>query len=572
VFNTTVQLSGLVQKAEQCEFKDREYNTALRVYQQLFDKANNPQLEARALQSIARVYQKLNLPTKAIKLYHQLQHSYNHTKLVSGHPAGLIAQLELGSLYLSTTDTLRALQEYVDLYKKLSHSTWCLQKSQFDFYIQKITHNLDACLGTEKFNQYASVYDSIKTLHKKLRKRTERLITFQQTSFQYIENFFSIPKDSFVVKNFSVEIDDQLFLVSIMPSPVLKDNHTTMLGILFDPEHLKSSWFPPVITKQLSARKIGWQITDRYGNIVLGESKAPTGKPSVKTGFAYNIPPWTLELFAPESTLVTMLLFSQHRIYFYVFILIAVILAFGLYMTIHSLSHELELATLKSNFVSAISHDLKTPVTAVRQLAEMLQAGRVPSIKRRQQYHNALVEQSERLSFMIDNILDSARIETGRIEYFFEKIDLREALKDIVAKIQHHVQQNGFKIKTQLPEESVYVLADSTALQQSIVNLIDNALKFSVKNKVIDVRLEKGAEHVIIVIEDYCVGIPKEEMNRIFERFYQGSSVRNHRRRGSGLGLFLVKQIVAAHHGTVQVKSKLGKGSVFSIKLPIYTK
>ena len=342
-----------------------------------------------------------------------------------------------------------------------------------------------------------------------------------------------------------------------------------MLGLLFNPDYLKTDLLPSIIKQHLSSKEINWQIIDRYGNVVLNAEESPSGGATIKASFTDHIPPWTLELFQQDLNLFNTLLFSRHSVYFYIFILTAIILTFGLYLMIHTLTHELELARMKSNFVSAISHDLKSPVTSIRQLSEMLQAGRVPSKERRQRYHDVLVEQSERLSTLIDNVLDSARMEEGQAEYFFEKVDIKELLEEIVSKIQHRVQHHGFTIETQMEKNLPEILIDRAAIIQAITNLVDNAIKFSSNAKLVKVKLFKENEQIAISVKDRGIGIKKAEIIKIFERFYRSGDEKIRHTKGSGLGLTLVKQIVETHHGTVHVESELGKGSIFTIKLPI---
>ncbi|MCK7478330.1 MAG: hypothetical protein M0C28_13710 [Candidatus Moduliflexus flocculans] len=143
----------------------------------------------------------------------------------------------------------------------------------------------------------------------------------------------------------------------------------------------------------------------------------PSGPVSLRTNFASDFPSWSLEFHQAPSRLIKAFLLSRRGLYFFIFLLIAGILVFGLVLTLRSVSHELELARMKSDFVSTVSHEFKSPLTSIRQLAEMLQSGRVPSEERRQKYYEILLEQSERLTLLTDNILSLAKIEEGRAEF-----------------------------------------------------------------------------------------------------------------------------------------------------------
>jgi signal transduction histidine kinase len=251
------------------------------------------------------------------------------------------------------------------------------------------------------------------------------------------------------------------------------------------------------------------------------------------------------------------------------FFLIAGILIFGLIFTTRAVTHELELAKMKSDFVSTISHEFKSPLTSILQLAVMLKTKRVPSEARRQRYYDVLVEQSERLSLLIDNILDFTKMEEGKEKFGFEIIDIGELLREIVATIQDRVRHEGFIIQTKISDPLPSIKVDRRSLSQAINNLIDNAIKYSSKVKQVYVHAFTEKHHLIIAIQDFGIGIKKEETNKVFERFYRGGDELTRKVKGSGLGLTLVKQIVEAHHGTIQVESESERGSTFSIKLPL---
>jgi len=278
-----------------------------------------------------------------------------------------------------------------------------------------------------------------------------------------------------------------------------------------------------------------------------------------------------MEFYQRPQNPYMRLLASGESIYFYMFLLIASILVFGLILTVRAVSHELELARLKSDFVSTVSHEFKSPLTSIRQLAEMLQAGRVPSEERRQRYYDVLVEQSSRLSSLVTNILDLARIEEGRKEFQLKPVDVGNIVHDLVTTTQHRVGHEGYSVEADIQRPLPLVRADREAITQAISNLIDNAVQYSDEAKQINLRAYAGDGFVTVEVQDFGVGIPAHEIERVFDRFYRGGDALTRSVKGSGLGLTLVKEIVEAHGGTVQVKSELGHGSTFSVHLPAIT-
>jgi two-component system, OmpR family, phosphate regulon sensor histidine kinase PhoR len=199
----------------------------------------------------------------------------------------------------------------------------------------------------------------------------------------------------------------------------------------------------------------------------------------------------------------------------------------------------------------------------------MLQSGRVPSENRRQEYYDVLVEQSERLSLLIDNILDFAKLEEGRKKFDFQMMDIGLALQEIVSIIQDQVRHNDFVIKVEIEKPLPAIKADRESITQAITNLIDNAIKYSgdARNLIVSAFVEN--QYLNITVKDFGIGIKKEEIDKIFERFYRGGDELTRTVKGSGLGLTLVKQIVEAHHGKVLVESEPGKGSMFTLTIPL---
>lgn len=288
-----------------------------------------------------------------------------------------------------------------------------------------------------------------------------------------------------------------------------------------------------------------------------------------RTSFVSNTPDWTLEFHQPPPRLIKTFLLSRRGLYSFVFLLIAGILIFGLILTIRSVSHELELARMKSDFVSTVSHEFKSPLTSIRQLTEMLQSGRVPSEERRQKYYDVLLEQSERLALLTDNILSLAKIEEGRAEFTFETTDISVLLTEVVNSIQERVRHEGFDIGLDVEGGLPFLAVDRTALSQAVTNLVDNAIKYSGDSRRISVSASLEEQAVAIAVQDFGIGINKEDIPRLFERFYRGGDELTRTVKGSGLGLTLVREIVAAHRGKVHVESEPGRGSVFSIRLPL---
>jgi signal transduction histidine kinase len=249
--------------------------------------------------------------------------------------------------------------------------------------------------------------------------------------------------------------------------------------------------------------------------------------------------------------------------------LLIVVIVFGVFFSLRGISREIELAKMKSDFVSNVSHELKTPLTSIRMFAEMLKNRRVKSRDKEQEYLELMTAESERLSRLISNVLDFSKVEEGRKEYRLELLDASELMEESVQIIQPHLVQHGFEMNTKPSEEPLPIMGDRDSLEQVLLNILNNAVKYSDERKEITVRAYAKGQEAVIEIEDKGIGIPEEDISKIFDKFYRADARAGYQSAGTGLGLTLAQQIVEAHKGRVDVKSVHGKGSVFSVVLPL---
>ena len=241
----------------------------------------------------------------------------------------------------------------------------------------------------------------------------------------------------------------------------------------------------------------------------------------------------------------------------------------GLVLVWANVRRELRLSRLKSDFVANVSHELKTPLALIRLFAETLELGRVPSAEKEQQYHRIINKESRRLTQLINNILDFSRIEAGRKEYRFVRGDLAAVVRDVVDAYRFQIEQQGFSLRVDVADDLPEMDLDPEALSQALINLLNNAIKYSPNEKAIVISARREGERVLVSVADRGIGIPKGEQKRIFEKFYRVETSVVHTTKGSGLGLALVQHITEAHGGRVEVTSAPGEGSTFTLSLPV---
>jgi signal transduction histidine kinase len=253
-------------------------------------------------------------------------------------------------------------------------------------------------------------------------------------------------------------------------------------------------------------------------------------------------------------------------------ILMTMVLISGIVLAWRTASREMKLSQMKADFVSNVSHELRTPLASIRVFGEFLKMGRVKELEKIREYGQYIETESRRLTQLISNILDFSKIESGQKTYKFEPASIEEVVAETLRTLEVQLRQQGFTIAFDPPERPLSpVIMDSHALAQAVMNLLDNAVKYSGSAKEILVRLRQKNGEVTITVTDHGIGIPHQEQEKIFERFHRVSTGLVHDVKGSGLGLSIVKHIVEAHRGRVTVSSELGRGSTFVIHLPAGT-
>jgi len=233
---------------------------------------------------------------------------------------------------------------------------------------------------------------------------------------------------------------------------------------------------------------------------------------------------------------------------------------------------EMAVAQLKSVFVADVSHELKTPLALIRMFAETLMGGRVTQPDKAHEYYGIIVRESTRLTHLIDNLLDFSRIDSGRKPFRLRPIDIGQVVRDTFEAYRHELERQHFEHHLTVADGLPVVEADADAVSQALLNLMNNAVKYSDDDRflAIDVTHEtrRGRHGVLISVRDRGIGIKPEDRARVFDGFFRATDERVRKRRGAGLGLSLVKHIVDAHAGSVDVESRLVKGSTFRIFLP----
>jgi signal transduction histidine kinase len=227
-----------------------------------------------------------------------------------------------------------------------------------------------------------------------------------------------------------------------------------------------------------------------------------------------------------------------------------------------------ELNRLKTEFISTVSHELRTPLSSIQGLAEVLQEGKVKNAAKRGDLLAVLASESSRLSRLLHNILDFGKIEQQTKTFDFQPTEIKPLIEEAVEVFRLQLDEAGFKVRLDLPAEPVALNIDRDAIKQVLINLIDNAIKYSSEKKEIDIRLVNSRLGMEIQVQDRGIGMSAEEADQIFEKFYRAPAAARCNAKGVGLGLKIAKHIMAAHRGDIRVESRPGRGSTFKLAFP----
>jgi len=374
----------------------------------------------------------------------------------------------------------------------------------------------------------------------------------------------------------SVDQHDQKNRIIILP---ITDEHFKLVGLagmIVDEKYFRKIVLPKAIESSLpkfeDEEKQELLVIVRDGQkrqILPHDIKTNPKKDRVSRSFAFIFTDWHISLqgdFAsPEKWARANFAYNMT-----LSAALALVLIGGIALTIRTALREMKLSAMKNEFVSNVSHELRTPLSSIRVFGEFMRRGRVEDHEKVREYGSYIETESRRLTQLINNILDFSRIESGRRVYTFEEADLEEILAGTLGTFTVRLRDKGFDVSYQGPDEPLpEIEVDPNAIDRAVANLLDNAVKYSEEDRVIQVALDRTNGEAVISVTDHGIGIPRDEQEKIFERFHRVSTGLVHDVKGSGLGLSLVRHIAESHGGTVSVESEVGRGSTFTIRLPL---
>ena len=294
-------------------------------------------------------------------------------------------------------------------------------------------------------------------------------------------------------------------------------------------------------------------------------------KPIAAAEIGEALPHWEVAIYLLDPKKLSRAAQTTRQTVGSLVVLLLLAISMGGWLLVSGVRFQLALARKKTDFVSNVSHELKTPLTSIRMFSELLAEGRVTDPDKQRSYLNIISAEAGRLTRLINNVLDFSRLERGEKKYQFQPTDLVAVVRETIETHRPHLESGQFKIEFVLPDQPVNINGDRDALAQVLVNLLSNAEKYSGTSREIRVEMDARTNpirHVEVRILDRGTGVPAGSEEKIFDQFYRAHDSLSSGIQGSGLGLTLARQIARAHGGDVIYRRRDGGGSCFSLRLP----
>jgi signal transduction histidine kinase/tetratricopeptide (TPR) repeat protein len=558
-------------KAESYEFSQKDYSRAAELYKECVLSAPSKRDHAIALEGLGHCLLSSGNYAEANKTYNELSQDYGQFQNRAGHPYGIIAMFQLYEIAREKKEEEKSLRILLNLYKQIRDGIWAINQSSYDFCISEIESILDKKLKEGKLPEIQKAFTNIQTQKSRygqtllfadfLRRKAIPGIKEKLTLYEAV--------DKSRTGRFIDEFGNNLSMVSYTVLPDFRSEQTFYGGFCQDLNHLRNQIIPKILEDIIKDSGLNFKIIDESDqNITAGKEELISQEFLALTFRTFPLP-WKLLVSHPGIKAIENS--ARREIFFYGFLLavIVALMLLGAVLIARDISRESETNRLKTEFVNNISHELKTPLTLIRLYGETLQRKENLTDQEKKESYEIITKESERLSHLINNVLDFSRIEMGRKEFNFTKGYLQDIIRETLESYRYHLEKKGFAIHSEISRDLPEMSFDKEAIASVLINLLSNAMKFSPKKKEVTVKLFGDKGNAVLQVADKGIGIPQKEIPKIFQRFYQAENRIVSEARGSGLGLTLVKHIIEAHGGTIEVESEVGKGSRFTIKIPL---
>jgi len=525
----------LFYEGEDQELTKQHPDLALAAYRQCYGLPVSNSLKALALARVARCLQKLSRRSEALQTYGTISERYGDLYDAFHRPYAVTAALE--AYDLAGTDGPSSPVSLAGIYRNLIDGRWELSVEQMDYYLPQLTERLKGPPPPQ--TEYLG--------HLKLARALPE-------GFRHHGPLQSGQVYDAVIQG---DLPYQMFYT---PLP-LGQQQETLVGFAVDLNWVESDLLPRCRRDLGMAEDFGVALKAQK----VGDTQA--NPQMTRLSFQKFFPFW--ELSAAPATGDTGLSGGRGELLAVAgfTVMVLAVLVLGVFFLMRDVSREMQLGQLRADFVSGVSHELKTPLTLIRLYGETLLYGEDAPVEERRNYYQIITRESERLTQLIERVLDFSRIDRGQKKYDLQEGDLAPVIASTVAVYGQYLERQGFSVESDIAAVVASVRFDADAISEAVLNLMDNAAKYSGESRVLAIRLTSNKEHVTFEVEDHGVGIAAGDRERIFQQFHRGRGQTD--KGGHGLGLFLVKHIMDAHGGTVELGTEAEPGTRFRLIFPV---
>ncbi len=561
----------LSEEAERWEFRRNNPEAAMAIFREIVERFPIPRLKAIALNEIARIYLYRAQWANAYQTYRQMIAEYPEARDLNNLHLRFYAKYQCVNALENLNQLDTAMSELLDLYQDLLDHSDEINRVQYEFFLERIQRRfrkLIVAFDETRQGEFRAAYRKLQEQKKKEIGTTylvEKL--YQSLSKGILKR--STYRDRF--KFFSDFAVEQPYLVAYI---LLAENEDftvkAALGLEMNLEELKQKIFPEIMDRGNFPEDVVIAILDEKRNFVLGDAQKIISEPAVLQPLKDPLDFWQLGLY---PTLKNPLLSGGDQWLYaklWGIFLLWLIIIVGAGLLLYNLRKQQQLSLQKTTFISSITHELKTPLTSIKMFSDIL--GRHPALQNDAEARKCLdilQAESNRLSQLVDNVLDFAKMERGVRQYHYEYEEPEAILRQVVDTLRYQTELHGVPIELNLEPGLPELYVDRQAISQALINLITNAIKYSPEKKPVKIAATCNGQYLHISIQDQGIGIPKKHLQRIFDDYFRVTDNSAANIAGTGLGLPLVKRIAKAHKGEITVTSEYGKGSTFTLKLPL---
>ena len=568
---SSMELKKIFPQVENREFIEKNYTGAIDLYRSAYNSALSPQDKVIIHARIGRNYYKLGRFKQGILEYEKILVHANESTSIGNIPASIAALHQIAEGYQESGALNERNEILFELYRQLLHQPWDLSGGDYLFYLKSIIPEIREMETSLSINSTeAGIMDELRSLEERIMDQSAYIHRIEgEILGGLMSELKHLTSSEIIHKTYQAGHDPDIELAYFTIPPSIKQAQFLALAFQFDKDYLLTEIFP----RELAAVALGKDITvgilNETDSLVYLQNDLQLSNYLVAENFTQFLIPWKVALFDSTGKTIEQLSARERHLYLGLFIGILAVMLMGIVILARAVIHESEISRMKSEFVSNVTHELKTPLALIRMFGETLDSGIVTEESKRREFYSIIRKESERLTHLINNVLDYSRIDSGNKEYDFDETDLVAVIRHSLEAYKFHIRDLGFEIESTMPGEPVLIPIDKDAISQAFLNLLSNAVKYSEERKHIRVEIARETNSILISVTDQGVGIARDEQRKIFDKFYRVPNNMVNKPRGSGLGLTLTRHIVEAHRGNIEVDSDPGRGSRFSIRLPV---